>query len=369
MILIVDDHASVADGLAEALNADGYGVVVCYDAESAEVVVENVPITAIVCDIRLSDSFRFEGLDFLEHARRYAPSARIALISGNVTPEIREESLKRGAELVLAKPFAIADLVPLFAGSRNGSTPPHRVARLERVIDEEAISTRYQPVFRLDDLVPVGLESLATLAIESFLSRPDLLFEYADRKRRVTDLELVCIGRAFEIGDSLGSGLLFLNVHPAVLAEGHRLTGTLTGAARRHGVPLHRVVIEITEQAAIRWDANLASALGELRAQGLRFAFDDVGMAYSHLTVIEHVQPSFLKISQHFGTGFESDATRLKLVRNILSLANDFGAQLILEGIETAATLEAARAEGIPFGQGYHLARPMLRAELAGVHR
>jgi EAL domain-containing protein (putative c-di-GMP-specific phosphodiesterase class I) len=366
MILVVDDHEPVADGLAEALHDEGYRVIVCYDAESAEVVVENAPITAIICDIRLTGSFRFEGLDFLEHAQRYAPSARVALISGNVTSDIREESLKRGADLVLAKPFAISDLEPLLAGSRNGSFPLQRVPLLQEMLVEGAMSTRYQSVYRLSDGTPIGLESLATVTVESFLNRPDLVFEYAERKRGITDLEIACVARAFEISTVLGDDLLFINVHPAVLADGSRLSDALFMSSQKHGIPLDRVVLEITEQAAIRWDDDLGRVVDTLRAQGLHFAFDDVGMAYSHLTLIERFLPRYLKVSQHFGTGFESDSTRLKLVRNILSLARDFHADLILEGIETAATLEAARVEGIPFGQGYYLARPKTREEIAG---
>ena len=367
MILVVDDHRPVADGLAQALQDEGYRVVVCYDAESAEVVVENAPITAIVCDIRLTGSFRFEGLDFLEHAQRYAPAARVALISGNVTSDIRNESLRRGADLVLAKPFAISDLEPLLAGTRNGSAPLQRVPSLDEMLVEGAMSTRYQGVYRLSDVTPIGLESLATVTVESFLDRPDLVFDYAERKRRIPDLEIACVARAFEISDVLGNGVLFINVHPAVFADGSRLSDALFVSSQRNGIPLDRVVLEITEQAAIHWNKNVALVVDALRAQGLHFAFDDVGMAYSHLTVIEHFLPRYLKVSQHFGTGFEADSTRLRLVRNILSLARDFNADLILEGIETAATMEAARAEGIPFGQGYYLARPKTREEIAGV--
>ncbi|MGZ4778443.1 MAG: EAL domain-containing protein, partial [Thermoanaerobaculia bacterium] len=60
----------------------------------------------------------------------------------------------------------------------------------------------------------------------------------------------------------------------------------------------------------------------------------------------------------HFGTGFELDPTKTKIVRNTLSLANDFQSELIVEGIETAATAAAASALGIKYGQGFHFARP-----------
>jgi EAL domain-containing protein (putative c-di-GMP-specific phosphodiesterase class I) len=95
-----------------------------------------------------------------------------------------------------------------------------------------------------------------------------------------------------------------------------------------------------------------------LKKEGVRFAFDDVGIAYSHLPYLDSVRPSFLKISQEFGTGFEADPTKTKIVRNLLSLATDFECDLVLEGIETADTAITAADLGIKYGQGYYFARP-----------
>ena len=50
--------------------------------------------------------------------------------------------------------------------------------------------------------------------------------------------------------------------------------------------------------------------------------------------MIDKVRPSFLKVSQDFGTGFETDPTKRKIVSNLHSLASDFGCELILEGVE-----------------------------------
>ena len=59
------------------------------------------------------------------------------------------------------------------------------------------------------------------------------------------------------------------------------------------------------------------------------------------------------------------DSARSKLVANLLSLARDFDASLILEGIETGETAAAARALGIPFGQGYFYARSLTSIDAA----
>ena len=359
-VLIVDDQAEVADGIAAALMRAGRQVIVCYDAESAQLVVETTPVFAVISDVRLTGPFRFEGLDFLDHLARHAPEARVALVSGMVTPELEVESLRRGAIAVLQKPFEIADIENILAsGNGSGDATLVRIPTLDEIIGRGVVRTRFQPIVRLATEEVMGFESLAGITIESFLARPDLLFLYAERKGRVIDLELTCMVSALRSGAALREqGRLFMNLHPAVLGSGERVREALTIEAARWGIPLRCIVLELTEQAALGKDDAVLEAIDDLRERGIRFAFDDVGMAYSHLPAIERVRPSYLKVSQHFGSGFEADPTRTKLVRSILSLARDFDAELILEGIETKATADAAQEMGIPLGQGFYYATP-----------
>jgi len=359
-VLVVDDQAEVADAIAAGLARNGRAVIVCYDAESAQLVVETTPVTAVVSDVRLTGPFRFEGLDFLDHLARHAPTARVALISGMLTPELEAESLRRGAAVVLQKPFEIADIEKILtSGNGTGDATLMRIPTLDEIIGSGVVQPRFQPIVRLANEEAIGFESLACLALDSLIARPDFLFVYAERKGRITDLELTCISGTFNAARTLvGERFLFMNLHPSVLANGERLRAAILADAARSGIPLDRVVLELTEQGALGREGGVLEAIDALRQDGIRFAFDDVGMAYSHLPVIERVRPAYLKVSQHFGSGFESDPTRLKLVRNLLSLARDFDAELILEGIETRQTADAARDIGIPLGQGFYFAQP-----------
>ena len=55
---------------------------------------------------------------------------------------------------------------------------------------------------------------------------------------------------------------------------------------------------------------------------------------------------------------------RRSVVHNIQSFAKEVGCAVIVEGIETAATAEAALEMGIELGQGYYFGRPMLAANV-----
>jgi EAL domain-containing protein (putative c-di-GMP-specific phosphodiesterase class I) len=135
-------------------------------------------------------------------------------------------------------------------------------------------------------------------------------------------------------------------------------------AAADARVPLERIVLEITEQAPLPNIHTVEAVAGAMRNVGLRFAFDDLGLAYSHLIAIAAVRPSYLKISQHFGTGCEADEVKRKIVQNIDQLAQSFSSEIVLEGIETAETAAFARQLGIRFGQGFYYARPASKETL-----
>ncbi|HEY5611703.1 MAG TPA: EAL domain-containing response regulator [Thermoanaerobaculia bacterium] len=364
-VLILDDSQDVTEALAAGLQRNGRRILTCNDVESAQIVLERVSVSYVVLDIQFSGQFGFEGLDLISHARRHSPSSRIVVMTGNATPDLRAEALRRGAIGFFEKPFGIDELESLFIPRFPAEALNVEGSSFMRVpMIDEILAGGLTPVFQpIIDLAGDGsifsFEALARCHGGTIFSNPEILFDYGARKKRLLDLELACIEQAFRDGVSLSERRrLFINVHPHVLSTGKEFVSGLIDLAKRKSFPLDRLVIEITEQCSIVDPVAAIDAVDALRLHGIRFALDDVGVAYSHLGLIDRIAPSFLKISQHFGTDFEKDPTKTKIVRNIASLAQDFSCAVILEGIEGAATAAAAREIGIQFGQGYYFARP-----------
>ena len=365
-LLILDDDIHIGEAMTMALERDSRTIFLCRDVETAQLVVERTPLTHIVTDVKLTGPFGFEGLDFIDHVKRHAPAATIILMTGSPSPELEIEARSRGAVAFLTKPFDLIELESLLGvperSSREEDRQPQvvRIPTIGEIVASPDLFSHFQPIVRLDDptAAPFGFESLARFRSGCFLDRPDLLFEYASRKNQVTDLEIACTERAIQQGRGLDpNAMRFLNLHPAAFDHPRRLVDAILRVARGF-IPCNRLVLEITEQRALGPREIVLEAVHALQAEGVQFAFDDVGMAYSHLRMIEDIRPAFLKISQHFGTNFETDETKQKIVRNLLSLARDFDSQLILEGIESAETADRARDLGIPLGQGYFFAYP-----------
>lgn len=372
IVLILDDDVMVTDGLSAALARPGRTIVTCNDLEAGELIVEWLHPSHVVSDVRLTGEFAYEGLDFIRYVKRHSPDTRIILMTGNAPDSLQLEASERGAVGFLQKPFEVAELdsvLNMMAPFREGSADWPEIMTipvLGEIISGGMLSTVFQPIVRLSSGDRLGYESLARYRTASPLRNPEILFKYAQRKQQVGDLEIACVQSSLLASAELpGSLALFLNTHPEVFATGSKFVDALVAAAGKADVAFNRIVLEITEQASLGDGRKALETIGRLKELGVRFAFDDLGIAYSHLPFMDEIRPSFLKISQFFGTGFEDDPTKTKIVRNVLALAKDFDCGLILEGIETEATAAAASELGIKYGQGYYFARPAEASEFA----
>ena len=376
LVVILDDDVMITEVLAEGLERDGRTIITCNDLESAQLIVERLRPSHVVSDVRLSGPFGFEGLDFIRFVRQFSPETRVVLMTGDAPDALQLEASERGAVGFLRKPFDVADLdsaldllsCSVLSSSAAADTPIIRMPLLDEIIASDSLNMFFQRIVSLPDASEtIGYEALARYNDNSLLRNPEVLFLYATRKQRIEDLEMACVSRALYAGAHLtGSSALFLNIHPQVLSNGPKIRETLIRDCNSLGIPFDRVVLEITEQGSLNAGPQLFHNVAELRALGVRFAFDDLGVAYSHLPLIDKIRPAFLKISQEFGTGFERDSVKLKIVMNLQSLARDFDCALILEGIEEASTAEMAARMGIKYGQGFLFGRPADSASFAG---
>jgi len=362
-VVLLDDDVNITEGLAMGLEREGRTIVTCNDVESAELIIERFRPSHIVADIRISGPYGFEGLDLIKFAKRVTPESRVILISGDDAEPLQMEGSERGAVAFLHKPFEtgeldrMLDLISCSELSHGGiDRPLIRMPLLDEIIASEDLKPFVQPIVQLDSTRKrIAFESLTRFRSDSPLRNPELLFRYAARKDRIGDLEIACMNASLKAAKSFAAGIsVFINVHPQLFNSGSRLRDAIL----RDGIDPTRVVLEITEQGSLKDTPQLLKTIAELRELGIRFAYDDLGVAYSHLTMIDKVRPSFLKVSQDFGTGFETDPTKRTIVSNLRSLAVDFGCELILEGIEDLSTARAAQDLQIPLGQGFLFGRP-----------
>ena len=124
------------------------------------------------------------------------------------------------------------------------------------------------------------------------------------------------------------------------------------------GSPGHRLVVELTEHRRVDDYQPLLRSLDALRQQAVRVAVDDAGAGYAGLQHILRLHPDIIKLDTDLTMGIDADPVRRALAASLVAFADDIGAILTAEGIEAPGEFNALRSLGIPWGQGYHLARP-----------
>jgi len=224
-------------------------------------------------------------------------------------------------------------------------------ADIMHVIDTEAVDVAYQPILDIDGRRCLGIEALARFP-EPFGS-PDVTLAASRTVGLGLELERQVIVQAWKMLARLAPGqFLALNVAPDALLElAHR-------ANMREDLPLHQLVVEITEHSVVECYEDLHQELMPLRRRGLRIAVDDAGAGYASLRHVLELRPDFIKVDRSLIHGIADDHARRVAVSAFLSLAVDLGANVVAEGVERDADLAVVRELGLHAIQGFLLGEP-----------
>jgi EAL domain-containing protein (putative c-di-GMP-specific phosphodiesterase class I) len=147
---------------------------------------------------------------------------------------------------------------------------------------------------------------------------------------------------------------LFVNIHPRELNEGWLV---------RPDDPIffhdRAVYLEVTESVAFNYFELCLDVLREVSSRGgVHLVVDDLGAGYSNLKRVLDLEPKIVKLDIALVHGIERSHRQQILVRHVVALCQDLGADVVAEGIETLEELKAVRDTGAQYAQGYLFARP-----------
>jgi EAL domain-containing protein (putative c-di-GMP-specific phosphodiesterase class I) len=217
----------------------------------------------------------------------------------------------------------------------------------------DTLEMHLQPIVDLNRprQVPVGFEALARFRTAPY-EPPNIWLDRAAQAGLQRELELSCVRGALLHLDALPpTSYLAVNVSPEMLVSED--FEHLVAEA-----PAERVVVEVTEHAVVREYDSLLHAITRLRDLGVRLAVDDAGSGFASFRHVVELNPDIIKLDIHLTRGVHQDRSREALVRSLVSFADDVGATLIAEGIESREDLMTLCNANVPFGQGFLFAEP-----------
>jgi EAL domain-containing protein (putative c-di-GMP-specific phosphodiesterase class I)/DNA-binding NarL/FixJ family response regulator len=388
-IMVIDDQESNLLLLSRLLEAAGAERVECFtQPQVALAELDAMQPHLVILDLHMPHMDGFAVMDAM--LARLAPDELmpIIVITADATAAARERALGAGAKDFITKPFDATEVVlrvanllqsrALHSGLREHNAAlaaelkardesferrarmAERREQITSALAPDALRTVFQPMVDLSAGQVVGVEALSRFR-SKLLPTPDLWFDEAHRVGLGRPLELAAVRSALSQIERLPQHLFVsVNLSPDAVMD-PSLPDHLPPSV------LGRLVIEITEHARTSSTRALVEVLEGLRASGARIAVDDTGAGFAGLKQILELAPQIIKLDVALTRGIDRDPVRRSMTRCLLAFANEIGALIVAEGVETAEELMTLRELGVTLGQGYYLAQPMPADEVAAV--
>lgn len=236
---------------------------------------------------------------------------------------------------------------------------------LEQVIDQNLLTTHFQPIVDLGRGAIIGYEALTRGPAGTALALPGALFAEAARARAVVRLEERCWASALEsaarqAGRRAPHSRIFVNALPSTLLH-HDFERWVHGLVERAQLSPAQIVLELSEETRIDDYASFRAAISGYRIAGFGVAVDDAGAGHSGLQMMAEIVPDLIKIDSGLVREVHQHKGRRATVEALLVLARSLAIEVVAEGIETELELETLRDLGVQLGQGFLLARPAAR--------
>lgn len=158
--------------------------------------------------------------------------------------------------------------------------------------------------------------------------------------------------------DSSGRHHIAFNISGRTIASPASY-GMLVSMLARHRKLAPRLLVEITETAAIGDLDSAAEAVAGLKAMGFRVGLDDFGAGAASINYLHALPVDFVKfdgaIIRKIGASPRHDA----LLAGLAKLCGEMGVVTIAEWVEDAAAAQAVQEMGFTLGQGHHWGVPV----------
>jgi EAL domain-containing protein (putative c-di-GMP-specific phosphodiesterase class I) len=135
---------------------------------------------------------------------------------------------------------------------------------------------------------------------------------------------------------------------------------SVTSLLRRRPEVARRLVVEITETAALTDIAESARFIESLRHIGCRVALDDFGAGHTSLRHLQVLPVDIIKIDGSLVRNLTNQPQTRIFLRHLIELIRALGLATVAECVESAEDAALLRAEGVGYMQGHHFGRPTI---------
>jgi EAL domain-containing protein (putative c-di-GMP-specific phosphodiesterase class I) len=237
---------------------------------------------------------------------------------------------------------------------------------LKRAIEREELALVYQPIYYLRTDRIAGFEALVRWRHPTRgLVVPARFVPLAEQSGQIGALgrwvlRTACHQAALwqaKYPAHLGLGVS-VNISGVELRE-PTISKEVASAVGAAGLDPGSLTLEITETALMEDSEGSVERLEALKRLGVKLAVDDFGTGYSSLRYLQRFPLDTLKIDRFFVDEMGPEGSEPALLRAMVDLADNFGLDVVAEGIETTVQRTQLVELGCEMGQGLLLSAPL----------
>ena len=248
-------------------------------------------------------------------------------------------------------------------------TPPRSAAAFSRKLAETLEDARqFRQIVRDRDF-DIHFQPIVDLAtgavhhhevLSRFASRDTAAkIRIAEELEMIQAFDLAVLDMALRTMRQPGNGLLRLaiNVSAASLGGDEWAEALIRRTSINPG-DRRRLMVEVTETAALEDLDGARRRLEALRSQGVRVCIDDFGAGAASYEYLRTLPVDMVKLDGRLSNSVIADAKTRTMVGHLTTLCQSLGCKTIAEQVEDQAVADALRDLEIDMGQGWLFARP-----------
>ncbi len=230
--------------------------------------------------------------------------------------------------------------------------------RIKHAFKNNGFKLAYQPIIEAGSLYPIFYEALVRMFNDDGSPIPAAHFIPAVEQLGLAyEMDKLVLDLAIEELELSPDLCLSINVsgHTAVHEEWPDYLRHILSA--RPNIA-KRIIMEITETAAIVDVKKTLRFVAVLRELGGRVALDDFGAGFTSIRHLKVLNVAIMKIDRELLTNILERHDQQHLVRSLISLAQGLGLRTVAEGVETVEVSDWLRNAGADMLQGYYFGKP-----------